>query len=53
MNDKTYTAVIELTFKESDFKSATKFNLRCRYLIEKALGYFVKVRCMSLKEGDD
>ena len=50
MNDKTYTATIRLTFKESSFKSATRFNLRCKHLIERALGRFVTVECLSLKE---
>lgn len=50
MNDKIYTATIRLTFKESGFKSATRFNLRCKHLIERALGKFVTVECLSLKE---
>lgn len=50
MNDKTYTATIQLTFKECSLKSATRFNLRCKHLIERALGDLVKVECLSLKE---
>ena len=50
MDDKEYTATIRLTFKESSFKSATRFNLRCKHIIEKALGKFVTVECISLKE---
>lgn len=50
MNDKTYTATIQLTFKECGFKSATRFNLRCKHLIERALGKLVTVECLSLKE---
>jgi len=52
MNDKTYTATIQLTFKECSFKSATRFNLRCKHLIERALGDLVKVECLSLKESN-
>ena len=50
MNDKLYIAKMSFTFREHDFKSATKFNLRMKYLIEKALGDFVNVECKGLKE---
>lgn len=50
MNDKTYTATIRLTFHEDSFKSATRFNIRCKHLIERTLGKFVTVECLSLKE---
>ena len=50
MNDKTYTATIQLTFHEDSFKSATRFNLRCKHLIERTLGKLVTVECLSLKE---
>lgn len=52
MKDKKYTATIRLTFSEYGFKSATRFNLRCKHLIERALGNLVKVECLSLEEYD-
>jgi len=52
MTEKRYAATIKITFKEYDFKSALRFNLRCKHLIERALGDLVKVECLSLKESN-